>query len=229
MVPVPVKEFELWKRLIQGLRFENRFSLEPDVEKFVKSLLDYALAQKTQEVPEGEPLYRSRLHDTYKDDPFPLACMTAPRPEHSGHGRLNPSGIPYLYLSSDALTSISEVRPWTGAKLTVAEFRLNCPVKVVNLRRGNFNAVPDNNDSYGIEFAWHELIGYQFSVPVDQRDATAYVPTQYLAERFKRAGFQGIRYDSALCKEGYNVVLFDVNLATPSKSINVVASLEDPP
>jgi hypothetical protein len=52
-----------------------------------------------------------------------------------------------------------------------------------------------------------------FSAPFDPRDDTAYIPTQFLAERIKSAHFAGIIYDSALNADGYNVTLFDVKKA----------------
>jgi hypothetical protein len=56
-----------------------------------------------------------------------------------------------------------------------------------------------------------------FSAPFDPRDDTAYIPTQYLAERIKGAGLAGIIYDSALSPNGYNVTLFNKSSAEPMR------------
>ncbi len=40
-----------------------------------------------------------------------------------------------------------------------------------------------------------------------------YTPTQFIAERFKREGYDGIVYKSAFGEAGYNIVLFDPDVA----------------
>jgi hypothetical protein len=65
-----------------------------------------------------------------------------------------------------------------------------------------------------------------FSAPFDPRDDTAYIPTQYLAERIKGAGFAGIIYDSSLNTNGYNVTLFDVKRAKAMRRKRLVLHLQ---
>jgi len=36
-----------------------------------------------------------------------------------------------------------------------------------------------------------------------------YVPTQYLSEKLKTAGYDGIAFKSSLSQDGYNIALFD--------------------
>ena len=53
-----------------------------------------------------------------------------------------------------------------------------------------------------------------FAKPVTKDDLTAdYAPTQIIAETFKHYDFDGIAYKSAFGKEGYNIVLFDIEAA----------------
>ncbi len=40
-----------------------------------------------------------------------------------------------------------------------------------------------------------------------------YTPTQFIAERFKREGYDGIVYKSDFGEAGYNIVLFDPDVA----------------
>jgi len=139
--------------------------------------------------------------------------MGAPPNELAGHGRLNPIGIPYLYLSSNQLTAVSEVRPWVGSRITVAEFLLNQDISLINFSNKFFHRESSRQEYRGHEFTWRNLITWMFSAPFDPRDDTAYVPTQYLSERIKGLGFDGILYDSSLNPKGYNITLFDPEAA----------------
>lgn len=212
-VPFPFKDVQVWQKLVIGLRSENRFSLSEEPAKFVERLLDYARKHKTVTLREGTSLYRARINETKSKDPFTLDRMGAPPANLAGHGRLNPKGIPYLYLASDEITALSEVRPWIGCDITVAEFSLVHDCELVNFSNKHHVNIPVGEQFEAPEFTWRELIAWMFSAPFDPRDDTEYVPTQYLAERIKGSGFAGIIYDSSLSAGGYNVTLFDVNKA----------------
>jgi len=212
----PFKDMQIWQRLVVGLKFENRFSLEEEPARFVSLLLDYAKEHKSVTLNSDIHLYRARINDSGTDkSAFPLTDMGAPPPQLAGHGRLNPTGIPYLYLASDKLTAISEVRPWVGCRITTAEFKLGGECTLINFSKIHFINIPAGEEFEGPEFTWRELITWMFSAPFDPRDDTAYIPTQYLAERIKGAGFDGIIYDSSLSSTGYNVTLFDKSSAKP--------------
>jgi RES domain-containing protein len=59
--------------------------------------------------------------------------MGAPPPNLARPGRMNPLGIPYLYVALDQATAIAEVRPWLGALLSVARLSPQRTLRVVNL------------------------------------------------------------------------------------------------
>jgi len=113
-------------------------------------------------------------------------------------------------LASDKITAVSEIRPWVGCDITLAEFTLSDDCQLINFSKQHFVNIPEGKEFKGPEFTWRELITWMFSAPFDPRDDTAYIPTQYLAERVKGAGYDGIIYDSALSAHGYNITLFDV-------------------
>lgn len=212
-VAFPFTDVRVWQRFVIGLRSENRFSLADEAAKFVELLIEYGRKHKTITLPRDTSLYRARINESKSKDPFPLDRMGAPPANLAGHGRLNPKGIPYLYLASDEITAISEVRPWIGCDITVAKFSLVDDCEVVNFSNKHYVNVPEGEQFEGPEFTWRELIAWMFSAPFDPRDDTEYVPTQYLAERIKGSGFAGIIYDSSLSAGGYNVTLFDVTKA----------------
>lgn len=213
----PFDKIQVWQKLVVGLRSENRFTLAEESAQFVEQLIQYASQHKTVSLPSDRVLFRARIHATNEEHPFSLDRMGAPPAYLAGHGRLNPKGIPYLYLASDKITAISEVRPWVGCDLTVAEFHVVDECRLINFsKRQQTNDLTGENFEAS-EFTWRELISWLFSAPFDPRDDTAYIPTQYLAERIKGAGFSGIMYDSALNDGGYNVALFDVSKAKATR------------
>lgn len=200
-----------------GLKTENRFTLGEELAGFVELIIEYAKKYKTVSLPRNTVLYRARINDiNHSSTPFKLEEMGAPPAFLAGHGRLNPRGIPYLYLASSKLTAISEVRPWVGCDVTLAEFNLSVDYSLINFSQKYFVNIPQGIEFEGFEFSWRELITWLFSAPFDPRDDTAYIPSQFLAERIKGAGFDGIIYDSPLSSEGYNVTLFNVNSVSPS-------------
>jgi RES domain len=145
-----------------------------------------------------------------------------PRPNRSNEGRANPAGISVLYLGTTEKTAISEVRPWIGASLSVAQFQILKQLKAIDLSRGHgqssFSEVGLRHIFEGGPLSCEEKekavwidIDNAFSRPVTSSDDTAdYVPTQILAELFRAEGYDAIVYRSQFGEKGYNVAIFDV-------------------
>ena len=140
-----------------------------------------------------------------------------PQKDKVSEGRVNPKGIPCLYLASDKETAMSEVRAWKGSKVTVASFRTKTELSLVDCTPPAPRTTPPSR--YPTDQEWAELynwfeISRGFSEPITLADDVAdYAPTQVLAELFRQNGFDGIIYKSEL-GEGDNVALFDVASAT---------------
>jgi len=71
------------------------------------------------------------------------------------------------------------------------------------------------------ESEWDEVvwsrISQAFAEPTDPHDSTlTYAPTQIVAEVLRDDGYDGIRYQSSMRKDGVNVALFDVSSAKGS-------------
>jgi hypothetical protein len=143
-----------------------------------------------------------------------------PKAEFVGDGRVNPKGIPCLYLSTTADTAMAEVRPWVGSDLSLAQFKVirdlaivNCsldkkmfPIWVVD---GEPRELPPQKRE---PVVWGD-IGYAFSRPITpDHPATEYVPTQILAEAFRAHGYDGIMYKSLL-GDGLNIAMFNCDAA----------------
>ena len=149
-----------------------------------------------------------------------------PDAEKVPDGRANRRGIPYLYLAFESKTALAETRPWVDSSVTLAQFQLtrscclvDCSLntarsiylEVLDLDKGEHLKEPDcGTKEVGV---WGD-IGYAFSKPVTRDDdLIEYVPTQILAEEFRRHGYDGIVYKSLLDGGGKNVVLFDLTSA----------------
>lgn len=105
-------------------------------------------------------------------------------------GRLNPEGIPYLYLASDPATAVAEIRPWVRARVSVGWFRTIHDLHVVDLRP---EAVQDLEPDDPAVWA-----SFMLRFPAHRSDPLAYVATQFLAEKLKSEGLDGPVYSTAV-------------------------------
>jgi RES domain-containing protein len=153
-----------------------------------------------------EPLWREdpdSYGHPYKCEPFRAERMK-PEPERAKEGRINPKGIPCLYLATHEDTAMSEIRPWHKARISLARFELTQDVVLVDCSQ---EFPSDTNDKEAVNWFY---IGEAFSRPVNATDDVSdYAPTQILAEAFRQHQFDGIIYNSALNKDGNNVGLFN--------------------
>ena len=122
-----------------------------------------------------------------------------PQPYMAKEGRVNPKGIPCLYLATDRDTAIAEVRPWVGSLISVAQFKITRDLRIVDCTHENPRAgVYKDELSPAIGVVWTH-IDWAFSQPVTPDDSsTDYVPTQIIAEYFKGKALDGIAYRSGL-------------------------------
>jgi hypothetical protein len=140
---------------------------------------------------------------------FPLADRTR-------EGRVNPKGIPCLYLATDKETAMSEVRPWKYSRISVASFVTAKDMFIVDCTFPTQRATPPvrfpTEQELMESYCWLQIAS-AFSEPVSATDDIAdYAPTQVLADLFRLNGIDGILYKSEL-GEGNNVALFDIHSA----------------
>ncbi len=216
-----------WDKFSAYILEQNRYILNRKWERFIETVL---LTAKKREryLNEGMKLYRARIGAVYPKDqeypyPEPLSPseIKAPPKDKAVGGRVNPVGMSYLYLASNIDTAIAEIRPWLDADVTVGEFLLIKNILVVDVSQDRkfskevtvtskepvepWEQPSEEWESYG----WRD-INKSFSEPVRVgEEYRNYIPTQYLAECFKKAGYEGIVYKSAFREDGYNVVLFE--------------------
>ena len=239
------QDFESWRdfeSFATTVRERSRYVLSDDCKRFVDAVR-YTALRRMRTLDEGTSFWRAQIHHelqavtgaeepefgpTHLYDRFVPALpeRMMPKKDQATEGRVNPKGIPCLYLASTKETAMSEMRPWMDTVLTVAEFKLKQSVIVIDVTQPEPSGVP-RWEMEPEECAWQE-IGEAFSEPVSRSDEVAdYAPTQYLAEVFKDALFGGILYRSRVAKDGINLALFNPDDAMVTEcSLFEVSSIE---
>jgi RES domain-containing protein len=195
-----------WYDYAEALTNDNRIVVRD--AKYFDALVTECLSC-TLVWTQPQTVFRARLMPPKNDDadvPFRLSEMGAPPAEDTHGGRLNPMGIPYLYAALDIETAIAEVRPWAGARVTVATFETIGRIHVVDLA----SLREREGTAKRAAFA-----GYMMQRPTHRDDRTAYVATQFLAESLKARGVDAVLYGSRLKLGGANVAFFRNELTRP--------------
>lgn len=208
-----VKVFKSWQsywHFAHTTRHENRYIYGQSVEGFLEAVVATS-KDRQAEIPEGGVLYRAQLdcdtrpvyqnNEVIADEewPYPPKRML-PIKGKSSEGRANPRGITNLYLANNKNTACAEVRPWKGAYISVAVFKVKRELKVIDCSK-------DIKEKKPISFYFEEPepearekcvwadINKAFSKPVNPNDPeTEYVPTQIIAEVLRKEGYDGIAY-----------------------------------
>ncbi len=217
-----------------------RYILDDENRGFLEAVLDTAKARR-ELIKKGSVLWRAQLEfewdeqSVFDDHGAVIDTVEVPAPANPGRmfplldraheGRVNPKGIPCLYLSTEKDTAMAEVRPWIGSHVSVGQVVVQKDLALVDcaadkkvgmgirLRLILAHSQPTPADLG--KYIWWE-INQAFAEPVTRSDDLAdYTPTQVLAEAFRSAGFDGIIYTSKCSKlgSGQTVALFDVAAA----------------
>ncbi len=140
-----------------------------------------------------------------------------PLTDRATEGRVNPKGIPCLYLSTDRETAMAETRPWIGSYVSVAHFVVRRDLDVIDCSLDDeapliiFDEAEPEPAEREKDTWWY--INQAFSEPVTRSDNLAdYAPTQMLAEAFRSKGCDGILYGSKV-GTGKNLAVFDLAAA----------------
>lgn len=230
----PFKEFASWSsynRFARSVRHERRYVWTDEESAFLKAVRATIRGRDVQ-IPEGMILFRAQRGTDWQIQTdehgnelgeYPIgfdALRMKPRINQATEGRANPAGIPFLYLGTTEQTVISEVRPWVGAWVSVAQFKILRTLRALDLSLGHGQLsigdiplrqlageepmCPDAKE----KAVWID-IDNAFSRPITlSDDAADYAPTQILAELFRDAGYDAIVYKSLFGEKGFNVALF---------------------
>jgi RES domain-containing protein len=221
-------EFASWdsyEKFSRRIRFGRRYVWPRETRAFLDTVLA-TLKDRDRKITKGVILYRAQIGVDYDKEEAPLgfgAARMKPLANRAKQGRVNVPGIPVLYLASTKKIAISEVRPWAGSEISLAQFSICRDLKAVDLSLGHGNLSIGHLtfaqlegkaplDAGAKEKAVWIDIDNAFSRPVMASDDVAdYVPTQILSEIFWGAGYDAILYRSQFDKIGYNVAVREVS------------------
>ena len=86
----------------------------------------------------GESLYRAQLGGKLSKDLSLCAhdpIRMIPDPNKVGDGRFNKKGQAVLYFAKSKQTAINEIRPWSGAEMSVVEFLVIKQLKLASIEK----------------------------------------------------------------------------------------------
>ena len=177
---------------------------------FIRPSKLHLLVESTNiKIPKDSVLFRARI--SRNNEEFTCKDLGKPPNEKSRGGRANPQGIPYLYVASDSMTAISEVRPNITDKVTVGKFMLHDSLSIVDLRNPSIDSpfrFRYNLRHYLMHLGFLRILSLEISKPISPKAAELdYLPLQYLCEFIKNQDYDGVAYESSLT-DGYNVAIF---------------------
>jgi RES domain len=213
-----------YHRFSQTVKLKARYVHDDEVREFLATVMATSESRRDS-LEESAILFRAQRGYVWRkenvgeenedevQDALPPERMK-PNAEFARDGRVSPRGIPCLYLASTKEAAMSEVRPWVGSYISLAQFKVMRELAIVDCSKDKRNfshwliRSEDIPAQKREEIVWGE-IAYAFSRPVTPDEPiTEYVPTQILAEAFRSHGYDGIVYRSLL-GDGLNVALFD--------------------
>lgn len=213
LMPMPQSDEHRLVSLRRRVASTNHFLLE-DV---VRSLLEPHRASLQHEVARGTELHRARIgvQDSQEDVlsfcteyfPYGATQLGAPPQLVANSGRLNRTGVSFLYLASERSTAINEVRPHPGHRVSTGSFRSMTDLKVADfsgLKIEDFSG----SDALLDEYWLLRSIDNAFSLPVPPEERARYMLTQLLTDGTRHLGFDGVAYRSSV-GQGTNYAFFD--------------------
>ena len=199
-----------WEEFAESIKYSNRFHsglFNPDAFSSFLSII-------RNRYPAGTLMYRARI--STKKRGFTKSKMKAPPRDTRSAGRINPEGIGVLYLSSDQLTVLNEVRASTFDYITIGKFRALRDIIVANLS-GISQTSPflygSELEKFAVNRRVFKEIAAEVAKPLRRNDSPIeYLPTQYIAEFIKSQNYDGVEYASTLKQGGYNLAIFNEDL-----------------
>lgn len=195
-----------WDVFKKYLRNENRFH-----SKYINlEILESVLKETEAIIPSGTKFYRARVSGKKG---YSRKEMWAPPDDVASPGRANSKGQSCLYLCSHKKTTVKEIRAHAFDYVTIATFKLNRNVRVLDLSSiVHSSPFYTENDkvAYLVNESTLRQIQNDLAKPMSRLDSDLdYLPTQYISDFAKFLGYDGVKYFSTFDRTSYNVALFD--------------------
>jgi RES domain-containing protein len=159
-------------------------------------------------IASGTPLFRTRPGCEERAGLLTPHRDLGPNPAHPA-SRANSDGQYSMYLAELERTAVAESRQSAGALVSIGEFAVNGDLTVVDLGQSLDLPNPFVTQNLSWMLDLRRLLGSvaaTMSKPAQTR--AEYLVTQFLANIVRAAGYDGIRYPSALNPSERNLVLF---------------------
>ncbi|MEE1899568.1 RES family NAD+ phosphorylase [Flavobacterium rakeshii] len=201
-----------WDTLKESLKWSFRFIT--NTRYLIEELGWDAFFNRQRTLNENETLFRARIHNNDREDPYQKEKMGCPPKDLASSGRANPFGIPYLYLSKSIETTFYETRSLYLDEVSVGDFTVKSDEEIILV---DFTETPsafansDNLSEYTKAILLKRRISSDLSKPLRRYDSELeYIPTQFICEFIRSiTGSDGIIFNSSLHIGGVNVVLFN--------------------
>jgi hypothetical protein len=146
-------------------------------------------------------------HEDEFHSPFSNNDIGAPPIDLATRGRINRPGVSYLYLATNIDTAIAEVRPHPGENISIGAFTSPSKLKIAdfsNHKLENKFLSDSGLDKLELIIAIENALSFS----VIPSNSESYNITQFIAEAFRKIGFDGIKFKSSI-GSGNNLVIFD--------------------
>lgn len=200
-----------WDKLKDDLKWRRRFLT--DIDEMIELGWDASFNVYSL-IDSSTVLYRARINQDGQIIPYDISEMGAPSYKFTSAGRANPQGIPYLYLSKSATTTLYEIRATYLDNISIGTFQISekSILKLVDFtgKQSPFSEI-GNIMIFAKGRLLREVISKDLSKPLRRYDSELeYIPTQFICEFIRYvAGVDGVQFSSSLDQNGVNVVLFN--------------------
>ncbi|NCT81661.1 MAG: RES family NAD+ phosphorylase [Comamonadaceae bacterium] len=213
-----------WDEFCETIKHKRRFFFHrtgrDDRDSYTPASLLSAIAGYSERlgllklIPVGTRLWRARP-DLARGAQVNAAAFGPPPVQFATQSnRMNPPGIPMLYLASSSTTALHETR---SAQALIGRWRAVRPLRVLDLRKlpevpGHFGD-GDRSDRLALRFLRNFAADIMVPVARDDHAHVEYLPSQVVTEFMRDHDFElgridGIAYRSTIHRTGWNVALF---------------------
>lgn len=195
-----------WKDFEYRIKYINRFHSNMANKKILEDFFN----NLTVSIEKGKRFYRARISDD--GESIPNEHMGIAPSGLSTPGRLNASGIGYLYLCQDYKVALGEIKASLNDTCTVAMFETSKKLNLVDLSQISVLSIFSFEDkiTYLMNFDILKQIDIIMrEISNKNRSEIAYVPTEYMSDLIKDMdNVDGIIYKSTIDNDTKDLVLF---------------------